>query len=178
MRLLRISAAVLTLAVAGEGCHPPVRVESEPTPPEPAWDYCWWTLLRSPLPPDSVAARFQRGFVTAGFTNPTWTSKADTAWAHAGPTLLAGEPSGTMYEARAIAYRQGDSTSFRYFFKMTPPTRGSKESADALSSERRGFSLCSQVVRAAAVPQSRPGQQPNGRRPNAQDSLPIWTRVP
>jgi hypothetical protein len=98
--------------------------------------YCWWTALRSGLPPDTVAARFERAFTTLGFIGATRTRGADTAifddketaWepvaeyalAHAGPSPLPGEPAGVTFEGWAVAWVRSDTTRIRYYLARTP----------------------------------------------------------
>lgn len=168
------TAALLALGTAlGTGCRH--RAAAAPPTPAPATEeYCWWTLLRTSLPPDSVAARFQRGYAAAGLTGAAWTSRADTAWARAGPTPLAGSP-GPSYASRAVAFRQGDSTSFRYFVTVAPPASraGRAPAADSGTRWMNHMGLCGTVARAAGVLWSTPR-----RPPNAEDSLAVWARVP
>ncbi len=97
------TSAILVLSLPF-GCRHPVVATG--TPPPPAEQHCWWAVIRSALPPDSVAARFQRGFAAAGLTGAMTTHDADTARAHAGPTQLGGA-GGAMYSARAVAYVRG-----------------------------------------------------------------------
>jgi hypothetical protein len=156
----RTATLIMLLAVLSAGCrsHPVV------TTPETARlseEYCWWAVMRSPLPPDSVAARFQGAFTSVGLTSSTWTRSADTAWAHAGPTALAGA-SGAMYESRVVAYWHGDSTHFRHYVSMA---RQPGNSANKIA-------LCQEIGRAAAVPTSVP------REPTGEEALKLWTRIP
>jgi hypothetical protein len=129
--------------------------------------------MRTSLPPDSVVIHFQRGFALAGMTGGTRVRSADTAWAHAGPTAIVGEPAGGMYEARAVAFLQGDSTLFRSYVAITAPRGGWAQPADSGRLGGRRIELCSEIARGAAIASTRPR-----RDPNAEDSLKVWTRVP
>ena len=162
------SAAVLVIVTAavGGGCRPPAR--SAPIPTQGPEDYCWWTVMRTTLPPDSVAARFERAFVVTGLTEATWARLADTAWAHAGPTPLGGPPA-TISESRVVAYRHGDTTRFRHFVTISPPQG---QSADTINLAGRYIGLCGQILRAAAVRPSAP------REPTGEETLAVWRRRP
>ena len=152
---------MLLIVVLSAGCrsHP---VVTTPATARLSEEYCWWAVMRSPLRPDSVAARFQRAFTSVGLTSSTWTRSADTAWAHAGPTALGAGASGPMYESRVVAYWHGDSTHFRQYVSMAPKP--------GYSANKIG--LCQDIGRAAAVPTSVP------REPTGEESLKLWTRIP
>jgi hypothetical protein len=162
MRQYSAYTAMLTLLIAflSGGCrsHPVVRA---PVPAQLSEEHCWWAVMRSPLPPDTVAARFQRAFSSVGLSGSTWTRSADTAWAHAGPTALGGA-SGATYESRVVAYWHGDSTHFRQYVAM-PPRPG--DAANPIG-------ICQDIGRAAAVPTSAP------RVPTGEETLKLWTRIP
>ena len=64
----RLHSCVLVGALGfGLACKhaAPAPVSTAPAPL--AQQYCWWTSLRTSLPPDSVGARFARTFTTLGF---------------------------------------------------------------------------------------------------------------
>lgn len=151
--------SLLLVAVLGAGCrsHP---VITKPAAARLNEGYCWWAVMRSPLPPDSVAAHFQRAFTAVGLTGSTWTGSADTAWAHAGPTALGA--SGATYGSRVVAYWHGDSTHFRQYVSMAPQPG---DSANPIG-------LCQEIGRAAAVPTSVP------REPTGEETLKLWSRIP
>jgi hypothetical protein len=167
------AATLLVLAGAiGAGCR---RHRALPVA-APAWagdeEYCWWAVLRSPLRPDSVAARFAGAFTAVGLTGVAWTRSADTAWAHAGPTALRGA-GGATYASRAVAYWHGDSTHFRSYVAVgPPPPTAQPQPADTLGRGTDRIALCAAIARAAAVRGSAP------RSPTGDESLPVWTRVP
>lgn len=170
------SAAVLAmlLAVLGAGCHRHhvVTAPAQSAVVRPSLGYCWWAVLQTTLPPDSVAAHFQRGYTALGLTGATWTHSADTAWAHAGPTPLVGRsPAGATYESGAVAYSHGDSTHFRYYVAINPPPQG-WQPADSLVLSGRTIGFCGEVNRAADFRWSGP------REPTGEESLAVWRRRP
>jgi hypothetical protein len=150
--------SMFLIAVLSAGCrsHPVVTTSIARS----SDDYCWWAVLRSPLPPDSVAARFQRAFTAVGLSGSTWTRSADTAWAHAGPTALGGA-TGATYVSRVVAYWHGDSTHFRQYVSM----------AHKLGDSANLIGLCQEISRAAAVPTSIPP------KPTGEEALKLWTRI-
>jgi hypothetical protein len=161
----------MLLGALGAACHrQPAR-----TTPAPAWaigHYCWWAVLRSPLPPDSVAAHFQRAYAAVGLTDAMWTQRADTAWAHAGPSALGGQIGGAQYESRAVAYRRGDSTHFRYYVSIAPPPAASAQPSDTVDTSGASLAFCGDVARTVGFRWSAP------RDPTGEESLPVWTRQP
>lgn len=161
-----VAAALLALAALSfAACHPTVITARVAT--QPAEQYCWWTVLRTALPPDSVAARFEHAYTALGLSGAASSHIADTAWAHAGPTVLAGRSTGVTYASRLVAIGDGDSTSFRYAVEMTGPTGANEQSGGSDNIE-----FCGAIAHAAAIHWTRPA-----RRPNAEDSLAVWTRV-
>lgn len=152
------------------GCRHPAR--TTPTPTEPAEGYCWWAVFRTPLPPDTVAARFAQAFTSLGLTGATWSHRADTALAHAGPTVLDGPRGGGTYAARVVAYRHGDTTRFRHFVAITPPPRGWAPPADRVRPAGRHISFCGEIGRAAQTHGTAP------REPNGEEKLDVWQRRP
>ena len=127
------------------------RLASTGAPPAPAIavgprgeraipDYCWWATLRTGHSPDSVAARFVRGFAHIGIPGATVRTGADTsiyddkerrweavarfALAHAGParlTAVGGDVPDTMqYEGWAVAWVRQDTTRVRYYLAQRP----------------------------------------------------------
>jgi hypothetical protein len=147
----------LLIAVLSAGCraHP---VVTAPLTARLSEEHCWWAVMRSPLPPDSVAIRFQRAFTAVGLSASAWTRSADTAWAHAGPTRM----SGATYASRVIAYWHGDSTHFRQYISIAA------QPSDTINP----IGFCQDISRAAAVPTSVP------RTPTGEESLKLWTRIP
>jgi hypothetical protein len=126
--------------------------------------YCWWTLLRTALPPDAVAQRFKSAYQTLGLGNVSLAHSADTAWARAGPSILEDDSTGASYASTAIAVRQGDSTSFRYFVEITRPSSTASRAPDRIE-------FCAKVAKATGIAWSRPQ-----RRPNSSDSLSVFMR--
>jgi hypothetical protein len=158
---IRLAGLLSTLTLA---CSRPLPVPAQPAPASDS--YCWWTLLRTALPPDTVAQRFEGAYQTLGLGNTSLTHRADTAWACAGPTILEDDPTGASYASTAIAVRQGDSTSFRYFVEITRPS-------SATSAAPNRIEFCGRVAKAAGISWSRPQ-----RRPNSADSLSVFMRQP
>jgi hypothetical protein len=122
------------------------------------------------LPPDSVAARFEHAYTVLGLPEAASMRLADTAWAHAGPGALAGRSTAT-YASRLVARRDGDSTSFRYAVEMIGPPRDNEQSGGT-EQPPDVLELCGAIAHAAAVHWARPS-----RRPNAEDSLAVWTHA-
>jgi hypothetical protein len=152
--------SILTLA-----CSHPRHVPPPPPASEPD-RYCWWTLLRTALPPDTVAKRFEAAYRTLGLQNVSVTHRADTAWAHAGPSLLVDDPTRASFASTAIAVRQGDSTSFRYFVEITSPPSATSDAPDRIE-------FCGRIAKAARIAWSTPQ-----RRPNSADSLAVFIQRP
>jgi hypothetical protein len=173
-----VDVAVTTIAVASiAGCRPTTvttatRSEPAPAPSTPAvstHNFCWWTLLRTELPPDSVAARFAIAYQRVGLLDVTSIRRGDTSWAHAGPTILADSSDSATYESRVVAFRQEDSSSFRYSVEVKPAQPGN---AQAASGDRRtadNLEFCAKIAKSAAVRWTTPA-----RRPNASDSVSVW----
>ena len=154
-RMLTLGAAAV---LSGTACHRnPVNVRSSVAgPPE---QHCWWAAYRTTLPPDSVAARFERALTSIGFSGGRVGSLADTAWAQAGPTALASPELGT-YAARVVAIRMRDSTHFRVFIA------GDTTDAGKL------IGMCGEIMRRAAFHAAVPSQE------ESDDSTPRWRRRP
>jgi len=134
-------------------------------------DYCWWAVLRSTRPPDSVAARFTHAFIQAGFSAVTFKRNADTAWSTASATQLdvAGP---AIFTSRAVAYWHGDSTHFRYYVGVRPVPAQSGAAPDSINKGKLLLVLCTQIARSAAIGWSQP------REPTGDEGLAIWSRVP
>jgi len=179
-RIAAVAGLVPLLAGAGAGCHragpttPPA-----PTPLALQEDYCWWTVFRTALPPDSVAEHFVRAFRQLGLRGGTWTQRGDTTWAHAQPTARSDWPGGT-YAARVVAYRVGDSTHFRHYMSVAPPAGGWPASRDSVTDDGRHVSIspsgsrigfCGALGRAAQVHGTAPAN------PDGEEKLDIWTRT-
>lgn len=179
MRRYSSSAAALMIlsALSGVGCHRQhvATARAHGALASPDWDYCWWAAMRTTIPPDSVAVRFERGFTAIGLTDATWAHSADTAWAHAGPTPLRdGEqqlPAGVTYESRAVAYATGDSTHFRYWFRTNPPQGGWARAADSVEATRP-FAICGRIAQAADIQSSVP------KFPTGEETLAVWRHRP
>jgi hypothetical protein len=161
-RPVRRHTLVLVLLVAG--CrHAPLPVAA---PMSIRDDYCWHTVFRTPLAPDTVALRFERAFTGLGLTNASSKMRDDTVWSHAGPTRLAGEWGDARYEARVVAYRAADSTHFRHFVGVAPT------SGDTLNTGARLLAFCGALGRASQVHGTAP------REPDGEEALELWKRSP
>ena len=163
----RVAATLLLLMLLalGAACHRPTR--PAPAPAALPEEHCWWTVFRTPLRADTVAARFARAFAAAGLGGAAWSQRADTAWAHAGPTRLGGKWGDGVYEARAVAYQLGDSAHYRYFVALRLPATGS---ADEPNEGARRIPFCGAIARAAAVGGTAAPQ------PGAEERLELWLR--
>jgi hypothetical protein len=154
--LLALGATTLFVATA---CH---RSPVNATPSVESWppeEHCWWAAYRTTMPPDSVAIRFGRALESIGFSGSRVGSLADTAWAQAGPSMLAGQRAGT-YAARVVAIRMGDSTRFRPFV-----------ASDTLDGGKT-IPMCGEIMRRTALHASVP------REEERDDSTPRWRRRP
>jgi hypothetical protein len=149
--------------------------------PVPAnWQHCWWTVIRSTLPADTVAADFRRAFVTVGLANIHWTRSGDTIWVRGGPAPLL--PSdlpfdtasyGATFWSRAVAFPQKDSTHFRLYVAIVPPVGGWPRAVPASSSVHSGIPACEAVARASGVRWIKRAGDPGD-----EEKLPVWSRVP
>ena len=178
MPLRRSHAAVLAvIGTAGvASCRRP-----EPVAPVPLTlkeQYCWWAVFRTALPPDSVALHFVDAFRALGLQDGAWTQRGDTVWAHSAPTTLPGWYRATV-RARVVAYRVGDSTHFRHFVAVAPPSGGWPPPYDSVTSDGRHVTLspsgsptgfCGTLGRAARVHGTAPPD------PDGEEKLELWTR--
>jgi hypothetical protein len=161
-RPMRRRAVMLVLLVAGcRHAPPPVAA-----PVSIRDDHCWHAVFRTPLPPDTVALRFERAFTGLGLTNASSTMRGDTVWSHAGPTRLAGDWGDARYEARVVAFRVADSTHFRHFVGVAPA------SSDTLNTGARLLAFCGALGRASQVHGTAP------REPDGEEALELWKRRP
>ena len=88
--------------------------------------------------------------------------------------MLGGARGGGTYEARVVAYRQGDSTTFRHYASITSPAGGWAPPLDPLQGPAVGhIGFCGELGRAALVH----GISPR-RQPNAEDSLAVFRPRP
>jgi hypothetical protein len=158
-------AAVTSLA----GCRHAPTVAAAPATFVPAPEqHCWWAAYRTTLPPDSVAARYARAFTAAGLSGARVSHLADTAWAEAGPTVLARPDRAGTYVARVVALRRGDSTFFRPFVSITLPRTATAEDSARLGGQHIGF--CGEIGMASQTHGTAP------RTDEREDSLALWRR--
>jgi hypothetical protein len=160
----------MLIAAVGAGCRRSASPAPLPTQSSLDEDYCWWTVMRTTLPLDSVATRFERAFAAAGLAGAIPTYRGDTAWVHAGPTPV-GDPA-IVSESRVVAYRHGDSTHFRHFVAIAPHATGRPQRADTSNLAGHRIGLCARILRAAAIPSWAP------REPTGEETLDVWKRRP
>jgi hypothetical protein len=69
MRARLFSGALVCGLGLGTACHraAPALAPTSTAPAPLSQQYCWWSSLRTALPPDSVGARFVRTFATLEF---------------------------------------------------------------------------------------------------------------
>ena len=131
---------VAALALA-PGCHRRTAVAA-PTPIALDQQYCWWTSLRSSLPPDSVGARFARAFAAQGYTVDGPRAGVDTTIfdderrlhesvhgavltvAHA--RGLPGDAVDAFASGLAVAWIAADTTRVRYYVARAPALTGAE----------------------------------------------------
>ena len=115
--------------------------------------------------------RFANAFSAVGMTGATWAHEADTAWASAAVTRLAGDSSGAGYGSRVVAYLKGDSTHYRYYVTFAERAGSAPLAADTTNdATRRRIGMCSEIARIAAVHGS-PSREPAG-----DEDLELWSR--
>jgi len=175
-----IVAVLATLAgVTPAACRAPARTAPviSVAPARADEDYCWLAVFRSPLPADTVVARYARAYERVGLSGATRAHTGDTAWAQAGPTVLGGAHAGGTYAARVVAYWRGDSTHFRTYVFTAPPPGGWPQSDSARArGENVGFGrhlgFCAELGRAAQAQGTAP------RWPDGEEKLDVWRRRP
>lgn len=153
VRLVAVAASALAISLAA--CHR-ARLPA-PAPAVMEENACWWAVIRTGNPVDTVTARFARAFADLGFASLASSRIADTAWVNAAPSVLPGYPGGAV-SARVVAYRLGDSTHFRTFI-ATPGWTGAQT-----------IPLCQAIARTAAVGAVIP------RNPDGEELLGVWQR--
>jgi len=177
MRFAAPRAAVFSaLTVLAAACrHQPPAVA--PAPAAFEGSPCWWTVFRSPLPLDTVAAHLVSAFTTLGLSNATSAQEGDTIRAEAGPTRL-DERFGGTYSARMVAFRRGDSTLYRYFVVASPPSGGWRPSYDSLDAAGRHVSVNpagSELGLCAAIASTSQNHGTAPKEPNGEESLAVWS---
>ena len=134
----RLLASVLLCGLGfGTGCRAPRPALVPTSAPAPlAQQYCWWSSLRTSLPPDSVGARFARTFATLGFAPAIVGSLRDTTVyddesrtaepvatavrVYAPRSVLPGDSASTTSpathsEGLVLAWIRADTTRVRYY---------------------------------------------------------------
>lgn len=164
--MLRTAVLAALTAAAGSlitGCRRPETTTIAVARAWPPEERCWWAPFRSVLPPDSVAVRFARAYAALGLTDATWSHRADTAWAEAGPSVLSDSTHSGTYAARVVAFQREDTTLFRTFV-ATP--------AGAPNPTRDNIVFCGETMRAARAAATAP------RIEEPDHALPVWRRRP
>lgn len=154
--------ALVTMGVAMSGlacAHPTPR--TAPAPERLPEEHCWWAVMRSTLPHDSVAARFARAFTAAGLPQVAVQRAGDTTWVTTGtaplPAGLQPNASPTArYATRVVTYQRGDSTRWRQFVGHTPGVNV--------------IGACAQLQKGAAVGALALSE------PDGEETLPVWQR--
>jgi hypothetical protein len=152
------------------GCHqqaPPAPTLAAVESPR-LREYCWWAVLRTKRPPDSVAARFARAYKELSLgkvTNGRW---GDTAWAHAGPSWISTRTTNASYESGALAYALGDSTHFRYYVVIAAPPGGWIRQSDSVEASGGDIDFCTNIARHASIGWAAPNN------PTGEESLALW----
>jgi len=138
-----------------------------PSPSSSVWpgdEYCWWTAVSTTLPLDSVGGRFARAYSTLGLTSVVSSKLGDTVLVRAGPTERAATLPG-HYASRMVAFQQGDSTRFRWYWSIVPL-------ADQLVTGSASIPFCGEIGKLVAI------QGWGPRVPTSVDSLAVWQRRP
>jgi hypothetical protein len=135
-------------------------------------EYCWWAVLRSVRPPDSVAARFERAYKELSLGKVTSGRWGDTAWAHAGPSWISTRTTNASYESGALAYALGDSTHFRYYVVIAAPPGGWIRQSDSVEASKGDIDFCTNIARHASIGWTAPSN------PTGEESLPLWESDP
>ena len=167
-RPIRLAAALLTSwAVACTRHVEPVQPVQAPWPSD---EHCWWVALRTTLPVDSVGARFTRAYTTLGLVPVRSTRVGDTVLVRGGPTPFSSGRTPGRYASRLVAFQQGDSARFRWYWAIQPLDGG--PAADTTAQAGRGIGFCGEIGKLVAIQ----GWAP--RDPSHDDSLDVWKRVP
>jgi hypothetical protein len=152
------------------GCHqqaPPARTLAGAKVPR-LREYCWWAVLRSARPPDSVAARFERAYKELSLGKARSGRWGDTAWAHAGPSWISTRTTNASYESGALAYTLGDSTHFRYYVVIAAPPGGWIRQSDSVEASNGDIEFCTDIARHASIGWTAPSN------PTGEESLALW----
>jgi hypothetical protein len=171
---LRRSSACAAIALMLLACrHHVEAARGDPLPPAwPGDSHCWWTAVRTSLPVDSVGHRFSRAFASLGLGDVTATRIGDTVLVRGGPTELGGTDQRAQYASRMVAYQRRDSTSFRWYWSITPVAGGRATSEDSASVTGRGIGFCGDIGKKVSI------QGWASREPTHDDSLAVWGRLP
>jgi hypothetical protein len=141
---LRLTSLLLTLFTVA-ACHRTRAVDTPAPATSPLTQHhCWWTSLRTTIPPDSVGARFARAFATLGFSDVMVRTNVDTVLvndsshvaepvaravvirAHAAEIPVdsgAARPT-ARFEGLAVAWVRADTTRVRYYLASDPAMTG------------------------------------------------------
>lgn len=158
----RSGAAITLIVLSGVSCH---HQSQSPGPTTATEQHCWWAVMRSALPLESVAVRFAGAFSSAGLTSVSIKRVGDSVWIHGGPTALA-QFAGNVFDTRVVGYWDGSNTHFRQFVSELPSTSASVGQA------HQTIPFCGASLEAANVQAIVP------KEPTGEESLKLWTRVP
>jgi hypothetical protein len=143
---------LLFLAVVG--CHH-VRPADPVAPMALREQHCWWAVVKTAYPLDTVVDRFTNAFVSVGFKRPRTLRVGDSAWVNAGEAPLP-VLEGRWAGARVASYQSGDSTHYRIFVAMPD------------SSGPGPISLCQRISNAA------PLAAVTVREPDGEEKMSVW----
>jgi hypothetical protein len=141
---------------------------------------CWWTVYRSPLRFEEVAAHLASAFTTVGLSGAMWTTQGDTAWAQATPTRLASRFGGT-FSARAVVFQRGDSALYRYFVAADPPPGGWPPAYDTVTATGVGVSVnpeASALGLCVAIASNAHNSGTAPKEPDGEEGLAVWSSRP
>jgi hypothetical protein len=164
-------AMLLGMLVGACRHHPETASLSPSSSVWPGDEYCWWTAVSTTLPLDSVGGRFARAYSTLGLTSVVSSKLGDTVLVRAGPTERAATLPG-RYASRMVAFQQGDSTRFRWYWSIVPLADQLVPSSASAPVGGRGIGFCGEIGKLVAIH----GWGP--RVPTGVDSLAVWQRRP
>ena len=95
----------------------------------------------------------------------------DTVLVRGGPSDH-GAPARDLFASRMVAYQQGDSTRFRWYWSTVPSGDRSVSATASDSQPGRGIGFCGEIGKLVAI------QGWAARNPTAADSTPVWQRIP
>ena len=155
MRTTHRIVLVMSTIIAG-ACARTRTVAPVPTPVAEREKHCWWAVLRTKSPVDTVVARYSDAYRTLGLAPSAVSQLGDTAWVSADSAPM----TAATFGARVVAYRVGDSTHFRTYLRGLADSTG------------RTISLCQLIAQTAGVHTVVP------REPDSEAQSAVWRRRP